>query len=567
VDLITSNLMSNFKTEQSLPEDIDQPTLLEHFANYCAVSSEFSDEFALDDIHVAGGNDLGIDGLAVVVNGNLISSIEEIEDLAASNKYIEAEFVFVQAKSASKFDGGEIGDFHFGVRDFFSQNPKLPRNAKIKEKEALKNEVYKNSALFKRGNPTCTMYYVTTGKWTNDPHLEGKFQAGREDLLADGIFGKVVSNPVDAALLQKLYNYAQNKISREIVFQRRTVLPEIPKVREAYIGILPVTEYLKLIEDENGNIIKGLFYDNVRDFQGDNEVNLEISQTIKSGDHESFVLLNNGVTIVAENLKTTADKFLLEDYQVVNGCQTSHVIHNNKLLVGEKMFIPVKIIVSDDDNITNKVIKSTNRQTSVRTEELQALTDYQKRLEEYYKAFDADHRLYYERRSKQFNAMPGIEKVRIITIPSQIRSFSSMFLDRPHTAGRYYASLLEIVKDSIFLDSHDPIGYYVSAFANYKLEALLRSKQIDGKYRPFRYHMLSAFRRIVGGTEMPDIKANKFAKYCEKLKEALWESTACVSAFKKATKAIDASVGSATYDRDTARNASVVAGIKDFYAK
>ncbi|PHM05835.1 hypothetical protein CK516_38055 [Nostoc sp. 'Peltigera malacea cyanobiont' DB3992] len=56
-----------------------------------------------------------------------------------------------------------------------------------------------------------------------------------------------------------MYRLANNKISREIRFEKRTALPEIEDVREAYIGILPAREYLKLIIDESGNIIKGLF--------------------------------------------------------------------------------------------------------------------------------------------------------------------------------------------------------------------------------------------------------------------------------------------------------------------
>ncbi len=69
--------------------------------------------------------------------------------------------------------------------------------------------------------------------------------------------------------------------------------------------------------------MRGLFYDNVRDFQGDNPVNKEIDDTLKSDERDLFVLLNNGITIVAESLSKTGDIFTIEDYQIVNGCQTS----------------------------------------------------------------------------------------------------------------------------------------------------------------------------------------------------------------------------------------------------
>ena len=58
------------------------------------------------------------------------------------------------------------------------------------------------------------------------------------------------------------------------------VLPPIGDVQEAYIGILPSTEYIKLISDNEGKLQRSLFYDNVRDYQGHNQVNQEIQETI-----------------------------------------------------------------------------------------------------------------------------------------------------------------------------------------------------------------------------------------------------------------------------------------------
>lgn len=55
----------------------------------------------------------------------------------------------------------------------------------------------------------------------------------------------------------------------------------IKGVEQAYIGLVSVKEYLKLIENEEGMIQQGLFYDNVRSYLGENPVNKEIIDTIK----------------------------------------------------------------------------------------------------------------------------------------------------------------------------------------------------------------------------------------------------------------------------------------------
>ena len=557
MDIVTQNLLKTFQEEETFPSSIQESVLFEHFSNFCVIAKEYNEEFGIEDIHVGEGNDLGIDGIGIIVNGNLINNIEEIEDLAISNKYIEAEFLFIQSKTSTNFDGADISNFLFGARDLFSNTPRLPRSEKIQTKKQLIDAIYQKSGLFKRGNPLCKLYYITTGKWQNDKYLLGKIEADVELMKDMNIFKNVVFTPVDAPSLQKLYNYAKNSIVKSINFDNKITVPEISGVRESYIGILPINEFLKLIIDDSGIIIRGLFYDNVRDFQGDNEVNTEIEQTLQSPDKDLFVLLNNGVTVVAENITKTGDRFQIEDFQVANGCQTSHVLFNNKEYVTSAMYIPIKLIVSDNDEIKNKIIKATNRQTQVKNEELTALTDFQKSLEQYYAALPEENRLYYERRSQQYRSVPGIEKVRIITISTQIRTFSSMFLNEPHRASRFYGTLLNSVKNKIFVEGHDPIAYYVSAFANYKLDSLLRRKQIDNKYRPFRYHMLMILRLKFAGKEMPDMKSIKFKKYCQQIQQVLWDNTKSVAAFKEASIIVD-SLFPERYDPDASKTVGLV---------
>ena len=59
------------------------------------------------------------------------------------------------------------------------------------------------------------------------------------------------------------------------------------------------------------------------------------------------------------------------------------------------------------------------------------MTEFQKRLEAYYRTYSRPGELYYERRSKQWVASK-VEKTRVVTIPNQIKAVSSMFLDLPH---------------------------------------------------------------------------------------------------------------------------------------
>jgi len=561
MDLVTQNLVNSFKQEQGFPDDIDNPTLFEHFVNYCVVSKEYADEFEVEDIHVAGSNDLQLDGVTVIVNGLLVNTTDEIDDLAATNKYIDAEFVFIQAKSGKNFDGAEISNMFYGVRELFAQSPKLPRNDLLAQKEKVLRHIYTKSSIFRRGNPQLKIYYVTTGKWQDDDKLKARIEYELSTLEELNIFRTLPTfEPVDAKKLQQFFSQAQNTLSKAIIFSKRVTLPAMTGVKESYLGYLPVSIYLSLITDESGNLLRGLFYDNVRDFQGDNPVNQEIEQTLRSQAKEAFVLLNNGVTVVADDLSVTGDSFNLTGFQIVNGCQTSHVLFSNRATISDNVHIPIKLIVSPEDVLKNQITKATNRQTEVKLEELSALTDFQKTLEKYYNAIQEGHRLYYERRSQQYrsflDAEGSPEKIQIITVSTQIRAFASMFLDRAHQASRYYGTLLKDVENRIFVDGHFPIAYYVSVYALFRIESLLRRKQLDGKYRAFKYHLLGILRMQIAGTITPQMASNQFEKYCEKVRNELWDETKVTSAINQACQVLD-EVLLGNYDRDRAKDSAL----------
>ncbi|MGO9272359.1 MAG: hypothetical protein ACLQOO_19375 [Terriglobia bacterium] len=279
MDRISESLLNEFSSEHGitqLPED----KRFEHFASYITVRRQYSETFDTEDVVTGSGGDTGIDGIAIIVNGSLTTDVEALEEQADKAGHLDVAFVFVQSERSPIFDAAKIGSFGFGVQDFFKDQPSLKRNEKITSAADVMAAIYRRAAKFKRGNPICKLYYVTTGRWISDPTLEARRRAVVTDLENTNLFREVDFMPVDAEGLQKLYRQTKNAISREFDFANRSVVPEVPGVTQAYLGFLPVPEFLKILADENGEIMGGLFYDNVRDWQGDNEVNSEIKATI-----------------------------------------------------------------------------------------------------------------------------------------------------------------------------------------------------------------------------------------------------------------------------------------------
>ena len=325
---------------------------------------------------------------------------------------------------------------------------------------------------------------------------------------------------------------------------------------------LPVDweEYIKLIVSENGEIRKNVFYDNVRDYQGENEVNNEIAETIKSAS-DKFILLNNGVTIICKKLTNLRNKFTLTDYQIVNGCQTSHVLYYNKELIDGKLQIPIKLIETSDENTVNSIIKATNRQTEVSNEQLIALNEFHRKLEDFYKTFTGTQKLYYERRSKQYNYMAEIEKVRIVSISTQIKAAAAMFFDKPHLASRYYGRLLKYV-DGIFSEKHRQLPYYTCAYLLYKIEYLFRNKMLPAQYRKFRYHILMLIKYDFAEGKVPELNAYKIDDLCEKILNCANDNNLLQQEVEKIISIINTKIAEIS-DTETTKAASLVEELKE----
>jgi hypothetical protein len=565
MDRITKALLDEFIQQNAL-EVLPEDKAFEHFAGYLVTAGHYPDSFSTDDICVGAGGDCGIDCISVIVNGSLVTEPEEIEDLASTNGYLDVTFVFTQAERSPGFETAKIGQFAFGVRDFFSDKPQLPRNDKMQFYGRIWQSILERSRLFKKGNPQCFLYYVSTGKWTDDQNLTIRRDAARKDVEDLGLFRRIAFDCVDAERLQRLYRESQNAVSVEITFSQNTAIPDIPGVEQAYLGLLPASEYLKLVENENQEMLTAIFYDNVRHWQEWNPVNNEIRNTLSDADTRLlFPLLNNGITIVARRINPIPRRFLIEDYQVVNGCQTSFVLHECRHLLDEKTMIPVRLIATRDDGIKNAIIKATNRQTQVSDEQLFALSDFPKQIEAFFPTFDGKRKLYYERRSRQYNSVPGIEKVRVVNMTMLVRAFASMFLKLPHRTTRNYKALLRQIGTDIFHKEHRLEPYYVSAFAHYRLEYLFRNQTIDSVLKPARYHLLMVFHMLIQPNNPPPMNSHQMEKYCSTITEILWDDDKCRDTFVDSARYVQA-VAAGNLHRDNIRTEpftnALLAGLK-----
>ncbi|MBG0785559.1 MAG: AIPR family protein [Anaerolineaceae bacterium] len=533
---VTDFLASNEIESRGIEKDF------EFYVNYCLISDYTDQTFDVENITVGSGNDTGIDGISIIINGQVVEDKAQVEALIEQKEKIEVLFIFVQAKSGQRFEQAEINVFGTGVTDFFSENPKKPRNEDIQRYSEITELIFDNPRLLKTA-PQCKLFYVVAGKPNkSDLNHQAIITIHRESLEETNLFKEVSFEKLGASEINELFRRSINPSISEFTFVNRIILPgDLPGIKEAHFGTLPLSEFKKILLDDNGRM-KAIFEDNVRDFQGEkNTVNKKISETLQGELPQLFVVLNNGINIVASDVKTIGQTFILEDYQIVNGCQTSNMIFESlDSLSDREIQIPVKIIITNDENIKNQITVATNSQTSVKREQLQAMTKFQKDLEEFYIA-STEEKLFYERRSGQYRSNNRISRARIITLQNQIKSFSAMYLENPHHVTSYFGGLIKKQIESelptIFAESHPFELYYCAGLAYYRLESLFRLSIIHRKYKKVRFFILMLFRRIIQPEriELKNIQNPKNAQaYAKKILDTLADEKKSELAFKKA---------------------------------
>jgi hypothetical protein len=560
VDKITESMLKTFAGDNGL--DALKPSLqFEHFVSYAVVQRLYGETFDTDDI-VLGGDEPGIDGIAIIVNGVLVTDTDDFIAVNENAVSLDVAFVFVQADQSKSFETGKMGNFVFSVLDFFKDAPQLPQTEKVKEQAAVRAAIYNESAKFKKSNPACHLFYVTTGQWTTDPMLETRRQAGLSELKSETIFGFVEFECFGADVLQKLYRQTKNAVAREFTFAHHVPVPEIPGVVEAYLGFIPANDFLSIIGNDDGEIMRGIFESNIRDFQGYNSVNDAILQTLDSDHKARFVLMNNGVTVIARVLRRgAAYKFHIEDFQIVNGCQTSNVLfeHGGDL---KDVVIPLRLISTDDEDVIQSIVTATNQQTQLSREQLFAATEFPKNLERFFQTYEMDRQIFYERRSRQYERTT-VDKTRIITQANLIRAFAGMFLEEPHRTTRNFNALLDKVGTEIFKEGHKLDPYYVAAYTLYRLERLFKAQTIQPVFKAARFQILLAFRYLANPKKLPQFNSKDMEVYCKEIASVLWDTAKSDALFVKAAHIINDVTGGDMH-RDKIRTVTVTDAIKTY---
>lgn len=402
-----------------------------------------------------GSDDRGIDAIHIVEGGNV------------------ADIYLLQCKYREKWSScdktindGEIHKISHFLSELFNRAETLEacNNERLKQAVLRIWGIHEAGAICRyhvifcsNGNGfSTTALNVIAGTVENYPQVKFEFYGAPEIILG----------------------FQQEGLQREsgkLQVIAREILERIDGDVRGAVASISAKSFIDLIATpDRQNVKRYLFDDNLRIFLGvKGGYNSAIIETATSGDNYLFWYLNNGITITCKNFsynKSHISPVLsLDEFQIVNGAQTSHSLFEayrenpGKL---DDVALLVRVYATDRPDIAERVAVATNSQARIQGRDLRANTGVLKKLE---LAF-LSHGYFFERKRNMHSEKAEDKRIDALKLGQIILAYD---LKEPDKAKSESDSIFDYRFDSVFHNRLD-VSRLISLFELYRTIERLR---------------------------------------------------------------------------------------------
>lgn len=428
----------------------------------------------VDNGIVGKGLDGGCDSIYLFLN-NLLITPDVVEHISAPKDSI-LEMIIIQSKKTTSFGedavmkwktiSGNLLDLSKTTTDFTARY-----NADILEAFTTFRDTY-TRLITSRVKLKFRFYYATLASELH-PNVIQQSEELKDTIK--GLFPNAVVEVtfVDSDTLFEMYNAViENRVNLKFAD-----IPISPNQKN-YVALVDLKSYFNFIVNDEGDVRKSFFDSNVRDYQGKNNVNSSISETLHRADDNDFWWLNNGVTVLASEATLVNNRELqIVNPEIVNGLQTSMEIYNyfsenREALESEKRSILLRIIVPDNEESRDQIIFATNNQTNIPKATLRVTDPIHLQIEMYFKS----RGLFYDRR-KNYYKNQGHKPAEIVGVSFLAQCLITIFLKKPDYARARPSTLLNDEKtyNELYEKNNDLEVFYRVALLGKKIQKNVRS--------------------------------------------------------------------------------------------
>ena len=247
-------------------------------------------------------------------------------------------------------------------------------------------------------------------------------------------------------------------------------------VRGVIASVDPYSFIDMIASSDKKSVKRYLFDDNLRIFLGQSGgYNTDIISTATSSQSHLFWYLNNGITVICKSYaynKGHANPLItLDDFQIVNGTQTSHSLMEAYRFDPhslENVVLLVRIYATSEKSIVESVAVATNSQAKIQSRDLRSNAEILKKLE----LALSDFGLFFERKRNMHADKPSEDRVDALKLGQMILAY---YLNEPERARSDSDSIFGSRFSQIFHESYD-ITELVSLVRLYQRIEELRDK-------------------------------------------------------------------------------------------
>jgi hypothetical protein len=450
--------------------------LIWFLVNYFRIEEELAVDLVCDH-----KNDKGIDGIYVDKQSK--------------------EVILLQSKFRKKFNKGDgDGDLRklVGSGEWFSQDniDKLEQSRASKELKSLVTDL-KVFDLLNQGF-TLKMLFVTSGYFDNS--------------ALDYI--KVTDEKVEYWDNNKLfdnftYNGTEDLVNEDftLVATDKIIENNYTSENSAYTLAIKASDLLKM----SGIVDRSLFSKNVRYGLGKTNVNRSISKTIKDkSKHNKFILFHNGITVVCHKAEIEeSNKLKITNYSVVNGCQSTLTLFENRNFITDNLQIMVKVVATGENTkLSDEITYFANNQNPINPSDLRSREkfqlDLQQQFEDEYKGL-----IHYKiKRGETIN-----DGAVVIENSFAAQLIHSFVLESPFNSHLKTATFSKQY-DKIFTRHTDiHLIYFLNELFSLIQKNLDKiNEPIVRAYQPTKFFILYVLRRIINESDISD-DFNESTKY------------------------------------------------------
>lgn len=195
--------------------------------------------------------------------------------------------------------------------------------------------------------------------------------------------------------------------------------------------------------------IDTVFSENIRGFLRYNKTNKKIRETLESDYAEYFPFLNNGITIIAEQVKIPremqAGAYPVETKNpvIVNGLQTTHVIYEIYQTAPQKLegvYVLIRLYETNEPDVLEKITDATNTQSPINYRDKVSNKDFNAFAKT---LFELQGIGYLTKRGQSFDAQLSLQMNESVHSDVVLKFWYATFNELPEVAKNAKSKVLE----------------------------------------------------------------------------------------------------------------------------